>query len=184
MDLHEALRTRRTIQRFLSGPIPDGTLDRALEAATYAPNHKLTFPWRFTLPGPASRQALFRVGLRLRIAKKGTGPEVEAHVRATMLDPAHLVVVSQRVATEPIRADEDHASCAAAVLTLMLSLHADGVGSMWGTGRIVRDPETFEILDLDQARERIVAFVWVGRPAIVPQTPRRPPLSAVVRTRP
>src|SRR5688572_27134006 len=173
MDLHEALRSRRTIQRFVSGPIPEGALERALEAAVLAPNHKLTFPWRFTLPGPSTRQALYEVGLRLRIAKKGTGPEVQAHVRATMLDPAHLVVVSQVIDAEPIRAQEDYASCATAVLNLMLSLHGEGVGSMWGTGRIVRDPETLAVLALDPVKERIVAFVWVGRPAIVPQTPRR-----------
>lgn len=184
MDLHEALRSRRTIQRFASGPIPEGALDRALEAALLAPNHKLTFPWRFTLPGPVARLALFQVGLRLRIAKKGTGPEVEAHVRSTMLDPAHLVVVSQVVDPDPIRAQEDYAACATAVLNLMLSLHADGVGSMWGTGRIVRDPETLEVLGLDPSRERIVAFVWIGRPAIMPQTPRRPPRADVVRTLP
>jgi nitroreductase len=184
MDLHEALRTRRTIQRFAPGPIPADALQRALEAALLAPNHKLTYPWRFSIPGPVTRQALFQVGLRLRIAKKGTGPEVEAHVRSTMLDPAHLVVVSQRLDPDPIRRDEDHAACAAAVLNLMLSLHADGVGSMWGTGRIVRDPETFAILGLDPTHERIVAFVWIGRPGIVPQTPRRPPLADVARPLP
>src|SRR5262245_29593269 len=182
MDVHEALRTRRTVQRFAPGPIPEGALDRALEAAILAPNHKLTYPWRFTLPGPVARQALFHVGLRLRIAKKGTGPEVEAHVRSTMLVPAHLLVVSQVVDPDPIRAQEDYAACATAVLSLMLSLHADGVGSMWGTGRIVRDPETLAILELDPTRDRIVAFVWIGRPALVPQTPRRPPLADVVRT--
>ncbi len=184
MDLHEALRTRRTIQRFAPGPIPAGALDRALEAALLAPNHKLTYPWRFALPGPVTREALFQVGLRLRIAKKGTGPEVEAHVRTTMLVPAHVVVVSQVIAPDPIRAQEDYAACTNAVLTMMLSLHADGVGSMWGTGRIVRDQETFTVLGLDSTKERIVAFVWIGRPAIVPQTPRRPALADVVRTLP
>jgi len=184
MDLHEALRTRRTIQRFASGPIPDGALERALEASLLAPNHKLTYPWRFSIPGPVTRQALFRVGLRLRIAKKGTGPEVAAHVRSTMLDPAHLVVVSQVIDPDPVRAQEDYASCATAAFTLMLSLHADGVGTMWGTGRIVREPETFDILGLDPARDRIVAFVWIGRPAIVPQTPPRPPRADVTRILP
>ena len=180
MDVHEALRTRRTIQRFAPGPIPDGALDRALEAATYAPNHKVTWPFRFTVPGPAARESLFRIALRLKIAKKGPSPELESKVRATMLDPAHIVVVSQVIDPDPGRAHEDFAACAVAVQNLMLSLHADGVGAMWGTGGITRDPETFATLGLS-AQERIVAFVYVGRPAIVPQVPRRPPTEDLVR---
>jgi nitroreductase len=180
MDVHEALRTRRTIQRFAPGPIPDGALDRALEASTYAPNHKLTWPFRFTLPGPTAREALFRIAHRLKLAKKGPSPDLESRVRATMLDPAHIVVVSQVVNADPGRAHEDYAACAAAVQNFMLSLHADGVGAMWGTGGITRDPETFATLGLSP-HERIVAFVYVGRPAIVPQVPRRPPVEDLVR---
>ena len=101
-------------------------------------------------------------------------------MRATMLDPAHIVVVSQVVSPDPGRAHDDYAACAAAVQNLLLSLHADGVGAMWGTGVITRDPETFAVLGLPPT-ERIVAFVYVGRPAIVPQPPRRPPLDEMVR---
>ena len=183
MDVHDALRTRRTIQRFAPGPIPEGALDRALEAATFAPNHKLTWPWRFTIPGPEAREALFRIAYRLKLAKKGPSPDLEARVRATMFDPAHLVVVSQVVDPDPPRAHEDYASCAVAVSNLLLSLHADGVGGMWGTGGITRDAETFAVLGLG-ANERVVAFVYVGRPAVVPQLPKRPPLEQLVRRTP
>lgn len=181
MDLHEALLSRRTIQRFLPGPVPADAIDRALAAAVHAPNHKTTWPWRFTLVGPAARERLFRVGLRLKAAKKGLTPELEEHVRTDMLFPDRLVVVSQVVDPDRGRAEEDYAACACAIQNLLLSLHADGVGAKWGTGGTLRDPETFDVLGLDPARQRIVGFVWVGRPAIVPQTPRRPALETVVR---
>ena len=46
--VHEALRTRRTVHNFdNSRAVPDDVLHRAVEAATYAPNHKMTEPWLF-----------------------------------------------------------------------------------------------------------------------------------------
>jgi nitroreductase len=185
MDLHHALRTRRTIQRFVPGPIPDEIIDRALAEAVYAPNHKTTWPFRFVLPQGAAREALFRVGLRLKAGKRGGAPtpELEAKVRADMLVPDRLIVVVQELSpgADPVRTEEDYAATACAAYALMLSLHADGFGAKWGTGGTTRDPEAFEVLGLDPARHRVVAFVWAGVPEIVPQVPARPPLSELVR---
>lgn len=181
MDVHEALRTRRTIQRFAPGPIDPAALDRALEAASFAPNHKLTWPFRFVLAGPEAREVLFRVGLRLKAQKKGASPELERAVRQKMLDPAELVVVSQVLADDPARREEDYAACCAAIQNLMLSLHADGIGTMWGTGGPTRDAEALAALGLDPARDRVVGFVWVGRAELVPSAPKRPPLPELVR---
>jgi nitroreductase len=47
MDLHTALTTRRTVQRFRPDPVPSDVLHRALDAAQLAPNHKRTWPWRW-----------------------------------------------------------------------------------------------------------------------------------------
>lgn len=173
MDLHTALATRRTVQRFRPDPLPEDVLRRALTAAQWAPNHKTTWPWRFLLPGPVTRQILFRVGLRLKAAKKGPGPALEEAVRQDMLVPARLVVVVQRVAPDDARALEDYATCACAVQNLMLSLHADGFASKWGTGGTLRDPEARAALGVADD-ERVVAFVWCGAPDIVPAAPPRP----------
>lgn len=183
MDLHEALVTRRTIQRFRPGAVPQEPIDRALEVAVMAPNHKATWPFRFTLVGPETREHLFRIALRLKEAKKGPSPELEAQIRLEMLVPDRLVVVSQVVAADPGRAEEDYATCACATYALMLSLHADGLATKWGTGGSTRDPEALRVLGL-APHDRVVAFVWIGYPAITPQTPKRPPLQELVRAAP
>ena len=174
MDLHTALMTRRTIQRFRPGHLPDAVLDRALAAAQLAPNHKLTCPWRFLLPGPVTREVLYRVGLRLKAAKKGHHPGLEEAVRQDMLVPDRLIVVVQRMSDEAPRALEDYAACACAVQNLQLSLHADGFGTKWGTGGTLRDPEALAALGVDAATERVVAFVWAGVPDVVPHPAPRP----------
>ncbi len=50
-DFGEALRGRRTIELFLHTPVPAALVREALEAATWAPNHHLTEPWKFYLLG-------------------------------------------------------------------------------------------------------------------------------------
>ena len=57
MDLYEALLSRRTIYAFEDRPVPGEALLRALEAARWAPNHKLTEPWRFSVLGAETRAA-------------------------------------------------------------------------------------------------------------------------------
>lgn len=180
MNLHEAIRARRTVHRFSVGPVAEEVVERALAAAILAPNHKTTWPFRFVVPGPAARERLVQVGVRLKSAKRGPSPELEQAVRADMATPDRLIVVAQVLASDPGRVEEDYATCAAAVQNLLLSLTADGVGSKWGTGGPTRDPETFEILGLDPATHKIVAFVWAGVPAGEAAAPARPPLDALV----
>lgn len=184
MDLHEAIRNRRTIQRFRKGTVPEEAMARALDAARWAPNHKTTWPFRFVRVGPVTREALFRVALRLKEAKKGPSPELEARLRVDWLVPDQLVVVVQVLASDPGRALEDYASCACATQNLLLSLEADGVGAKWNTGQVARDPDTLRLLGLDPEGHRIVAMVFAGVPELVPRAPRRPTLEELVRALP
>lgn len=184
MDLNEALLGRRTVQRFREGAVPETVLQRALAAANRAPNHKLTWPWRFTLPGPRTRGALFEIGLRLKAGGNPPSADLEAKVRSKLLVPDRLVVVSQVIAEDAFREREDYAACACAVQNLMLSLHGDGVGSKWSTGGLTTDPDTYRVLDIDSGAERIIAFVWVGMADGESVVPRRRDLDELVRRLP
>jgi nitroreductase len=183
MDVYHALTTRRTIQRFRPGAVDEAALLRALSVARFAPNHKTTWPWRFVVAGPATREVIFRTGLRLKAAKRGMSPELEAAVRQDLLAPDRLVAVVQRLADDENRRTEDYAACACVVYALTLALHAEGIGSKWGTGATLRDPEVQSALGVEPVTERIVGFVWAGWPEVVPAVPERPALEArITRT--
>ncbi|MBZ0109617.1 MAG: nitroreductase family protein [Candidatus Scalindua rubra] len=47
MDVSEAIRTRRSIRKFKSNPIPDEKIKLLLESARLAPSGTNTQPWRF-----------------------------------------------------------------------------------------------------------------------------------------
>lgn len=46
MTVHEALKSRRSVRRFLPDPVPRETLERILEGAAYAPSGHNIQPWQ------------------------------------------------------------------------------------------------------------------------------------------
>jgi nitroreductase len=180
MDVREAILTRKTVQKFSTEPIPDGCIDRALECAVRAPNHKLTNPWRFTLVGPEAREKLTSLGIEIKAekaAKQGrelTDEYVQKR-REKLGNPPGLVVVSQVLDDDAFRRKEDYASVACAIQNLSLSLWSEGVGSKWSSGSLTRHPEAYAILDINADDEEISGFIWVGHSSReLIETPRDP----------
>jgi nitroreductase len=159
-------------------------VNRALTVALAAPNHRMTEPWRFTVVGREAREPLVAISIELKGKKSGgkVDPSTANSVRDKMVNPAWLIVVSQVRNANPSVAREDYAAVACAIQNLMLSLHADGIGSKWSTGAVVSDPRSYQHLGIDSEREEIVGFVWVGLPAKPPiKVPRKLSLQAVTR---
>lgn len=175
MDLAALFRDRRTVHAYEPGrELPEGALERALEAAHWAPNHRFTYPWRFTLVGPKTRVEVAEIAVRVKCAKKDLSPEGCDKVRAKVLDPSAMVVLRQVLHEDASTREEDYASLACAAQNMALSLAGEGVGSKWTTGGVTRSKETYALLGLDPEIERIVGFFWVGYPAKVPNPPPRP----------
>src|SRR3954470_7936624 len=85
MRASEAIRERRSIKRFIDRPISREEIETLLAAATLAPNHRLTQPWRFYVLGVEAR---FAYGLALgeRKARKLEDPEAARAMRQTVAD--------------------------------------------------------------------------------------------------
>jgi nitroreductase len=185
MDLHEAIRSRRTIHSYRAEPLPEGSVERALAAAILAPNHRLTFPWRFTRVGTGTRAQIAELAVRLQTDKQGTLPaEVVQKIRSKILDPAELIVVTIVRHDDPFTAREDYAAAACAIQNIHLALWAEGIGSKWSTGGPTRHEDGYRILGIDRNVEEIIGFIWAGLPAKVPPCPERPPLDNFVRILP
>lgn len=189
MNVREAILSRRTAQRYTTEPIPEGCIERALECAIRAPNHKLSNPWRFTRVGPKTRAGIVELGVRIKRDKaRSQGRELsearEEQLRAKLGNSPEVIVVSQVLADDAFRRKEDYASIACAIQNMMLSLWDEGVASKWATGSVTRHPQTYDMLDIDPERQEIVAFVWVGHSSReLIETPRRP-LDEVLRELP
>jgi nitroreductase len=184
-DIFDIIASRRTVHEYRDGALPDGTLERALDAAVAAPNHRMTEPWRFRRVGPNTRAELLAIYLDLKTAATGTLTEGRTtRLRAKFMTPAELLVVSRVRHDDPSVAREDYAAIACAVQNLTLALHADGVGSKWTTGAVTRDSRTYEALGVDFDSERIEGFVWAGIAATGAKPARRLDGAAVLTTLP
>lgn len=166
------LRGRRSVDLYEPDPVPKTVVLEAIEVARWAPNHKLTQPWRFYLIGPETRRGVTDLAVELDIAKKG---ERAGPIRRARLDgvPGFLAVTTRR-SDDALLDREDYAAACCAVHNLMLYLWQRGVGSKWTTGGITRDSRFYALLGIDASKESVVGFLWYGKPKVVPAQDRKP----------
>lgn len=189
MDVLTAIRTRRSISKFSSEPIPPEALTRLLAAGIWAPNHHLTEPWRFIILGPATRLGLAGRYAELRMEK--APPEAterrarirEESERKFLTIPTIVAVAAQQEGDEQ-RRREDYAAVCCAIQNVQLAAWAEGVGVKWSTGSIIRDPLAYELLAIDPAGYELIALLYMGYPAEIPTRERKRPLDEVIRLTP
>lgn len=177
--LQTTILERRTVHDYTLEPLPEGALERALECALRAPNHKLTNPWRFTRLGAKARATLTTLALDIKCPERANPKRVET-IRTKFTNPPELIVVSQlRNPDDPFRQKEDYAAVACAIQNMSLSLWSEGIGSKWSSGGVTQDARTYELAHIPD-NEEIVGFVWAGLAQKIPNPPRAP-LDAVLR---
>lgn len=170
-ELADVLRNRRSINLFEPGSVDRAFLLDAIEVARWAPNHRLTEPWRFYLLGDETAEAVARLAAELETAAKGERVGAARYNRLKAI-PGNFVLTSQR-SDDPLLERENYAACCCAVQNLMLYLWPLGIGVKWTTGAITREPGFYELLGIDVKHELVVGFFWYGRPKVVPTQKRR-----------
>lgn len=173
------LSGRRTVNLFQTTPAPESALLAAVDAARWAPNHRLTQPWRFRLLGQQTVRGVIELDVALAVARNGevAGPRRRERLEAI---PGWFVVTSLRD-DDALVDQENYAATCCAVQNLSLSLWAQGIGTKWTTGAITRDPRFMELLGMSAERERVVGLFWYGYPALVPEQKRLPAEEIVER---
>jgi len=58
MSVYQAIYGRRSAWKFSDAPVDRMAIERMLDAAVWAPNHRLTEPWRFFVLGQGSPERL------------------------------------------------------------------------------------------------------------------------------
>ncbi len=165
MELEAAVRTRRTHKAYAPEPLDRDTLDALFELARWAPNHKLTNPWRFRVVGP---QALERL-------KQATGDPIAA----AKLDRAPtLVAVSATQTGDAVLDEEDVLAAAAAAYIVLLAAHGRGLAGYWRTPGVLRTGEGRAALDVG-ADERVLGLLHLGLPRQEPRVPDRAPVAEI-----
>src|SRR5581483_5867177 len=175
MNVIDAIQRHRSIKRFTTREITNAEIERLLNAAALAPNHRLTQPWRFYVLGPEARHA-YGLALGDRKARKIEDPEraretrgnVAAEHRALPAMIAFAVVHSDN----PETAEEDYAATMMAIENFALAAVETGLGTHIKTGGVMADPVARAAAGVRE-NERIVAIVNLGEPAEMPAPKQR-----------
>lgn len=185
MDAIDAIQRRTSVRRFRPDPVTRDTIQRLLDCAVRAPNHKLTEPWRFAvLTGEArSRYAELRARHRLKRFSDPASAEALAgadKVRREAQGTPAFIVVSCAVNPDEITREEDYASAMMATANLMIAAESLGLGTYLRTGGLMADPGLAELVELAEGF-RIVGVLSLGYPSD-PQVPhRRRPAAELTR---
>ncbi|MEO6528241.1 MAG: nitroreductase [Gemmatimonadaceae bacterium] len=180
MKTSDAISGRRSIRRFTDREVTRAEIESLIDAASLAPNHRLTQPWRFYVLGPESRAAFGRA-LGDRKARKIADPAAAAAMRENVANehralPAIIAVAVVDNENAEIR-EEDYASAMMAVQNIALAATALGLGTHIKTGAVMADPVARAAMGVREG-ERVVAMLNVGVPAEVPPAKPRQPASS------
>lgn len=125
--LDDLIRSRRTHKAYGPDPVPRETLLELFELARWAPNHRVTNPWRFRVVGP---QALDTLKTAAEAYKPGS---------AAKLDRAPtLVAVSAKQTGDAEQDQEDVLATAVAAYIVLLGAHARGLAAYWRTVPVLK----------------------------------------------
>lgn len=185
MDTFDAIARRTSSRTFRSEPLPRHVIERLIQAAVRAPNHKLTEPWRFAILTGATKARYAEIRRHHR-GQKFENRESEDARRAMdktyreHMDTPAFVIVMCAVSDDPVRREEDYGAVMMATENLLIAATADGIGTWLRTGGIMELPDVKALAQVPD-RYRIVGIISLGYLAGEPEpTPRRKSVADIV----
>ena len=165
MDVVAAIRSRRTHKQFGREPVSEAVVRDLLDLARYAPNHKLTQPWRFRLLGDETRRRLDLAVGEKEAMKLGRAPT--------------LILATALLSGDPQTDEEDLHATACAVYAVLLGATGRGLASYWRTPAALEEPAVRELLEL-AVNERVVGLIHLGPSVSEPPAKDRVPLGDIL----
>lgn len=173
MNIHEAIKSRRSIALVKDEDVPTDLIEQILGAGTYAPNHHRTEPWRFFVLRGDGRVKLGEVFGEITRSQQEDehSDSSKAKIQRSERNPLRAPVIIA-VGVEPsdkhnVIRKEEYAAVNSGVQNMLLTAHALGLGAIWRTGAICYEPKVRDFFGLSENGE-IVAFIYLGYPNMEP----------------
>ena len=169
MDVLEAIRTRRTAGKIRDDAPPRELIEELLEAATWAPNHRLNEPWRFFVLAGEARERFGELMAADACADLDdpTGEKarsmIDAQMKKATRSPVIIAVACDPPSSPRIDPIEDVCAVACGVQNLMLAAHARGLATKWSSGKPCYSPAIKSFFDLTPDHQ-ILGYIYLGYP--------------------
>src|SRR5580765_332766 len=159
------IRSRRSVfpDQYVAGrKIPDEIIQQLLENANWAPSHKLTEPWRFTVFTEKGLQTFARFQSDLYRKNAGEKFKQDKYEKLLKTPLACSHIISLGMKRNPVVPEvEEIAAVACAVQNLYLSTVAYGLGGYWTTGGVTYDKEAKTFFGLGE-EDKLMGFFYLG----------------------
>lgn len=170
MELFEAIHTRRSIGRVKADTVDLKLIEQIIEAATWAPNHHQTEPWRFIVMTGEGRKRLgdaYAViaaeGLAVTLSDEEKLQQYDKNMAKAFRAPVVIAVTVSPSSDPKVPLIEEMAAVHAAVQNILLTAHSLGLGTVWRTGAPTYHRSMQSAFDLD-ATKQVVGFIYIGYP--------------------
>ena len=150
MSIVDTIITRRNIKLFKPDPIEMDQLISWLQAAKYAPNHRMTEPWEILFVGEETRKNLNHK------TNFGGAPVLLAFLSAPGATPLHR--------------DENVIAVSCFIQNFLLCAHDSEIGVGWSSFGAATNNR--KILGVPDGYD-VIGLLPVGYPAVIPDTKER-----------
>lgn len=181
--LSRIIKRRRSIFpiSYTEQEIPVELIRQILESANYAPTHKLTEPWRFTV---FRNEGKMKLGAELARLYKATMPEHQFLQKKydSILEKAAqancIITLNAALHTDKIPEWEELAALACAVQNMALTAEALNIGAYWSSPGMIEDLKVF--LNLND-QEKCFGLFYMGYHNEAPREAKRTPIEDKVK---
>jgi nitroreductase len=185
-DFFDVVRTRRSVRKFKSDPVPEEHLRQILDAARLAPTSGNQQPWKFLVV--RDRVLLDRLKdtlIERRLARRASQGSVTAEQTESdtqyytdyLSAPVYVVVLTDNESTYPTY---NHWDGPLAAGYLMLAARALGYGTVFCTDSIPEEI-TRQVLNIPERYTR-VCITPIGVPEAWPDSPSKKSLDEFIMT--
>ena len=173
-ELEELIRSRRSsLLLDAHRQVDNNLLQRVIDAAQFAPNHRRTWPLRVAAVSGASRSTL---GDTIADAMSMFGDD-EAKVTKTrtkyLRSPVVLVVASAQGSSDN-ETEENKYAVAAGIQNMLLMAHSLGLAALWGSPAKGANEAIARTCGFETS-DHVMGLVYVGWPTQQAPSVERPP---------
>jgi nitroreductase len=148
MDLFSLIKTRRSVRRFTDEPVSDETIDKIIEAGTWAPSGKNNQPWRFAV-------------IRDHTVKSQVS-ELTHYAKCVL--SAHVLIAVFLDETSSYHKIKDAQAIGSCIQNMLLTIHDEGLGAVW-LGEILKNGDRVRDLVNGSRDLELMAVIAIGHPA-------------------
>ena len=173
-ELEELIRSRRSsLLLDAAKQVSNDVLQRVIDAAQFAPNHRRTWPLRVAAVSGASRSAL---GDTIADAMALFGDDEAKVTKARtkyMRSPVVLVIASAQGSSEN-ETEENKYAVAAGIQNMLLMAHSLGLATLWGSPAKGANEAIARTCGFETS-DHVMGLVYVGWPTQQAPDVVRPP---------